>query len=88
MKNIKGNFLIAIGTVLIAIGSLSIGREIGDKRGYERGYLDGGISGVNEALDTVSTLLDRQLYSDSLVSKLVIRDTAVYYLSPKSIIKE
>ena len=72
--------------ILIALGVFVIAKAIGYSNitnQYDKGIIDG----YNIALDTVKTILDNQVKSDTSITKLVVvnPDTNVYYLSRRTL---
>lgn len=72
--------------VLTAISFFFISTMISWDMGYESGANDG----VTTALDTVNSILDRQLISKDTVTKVILisPDTNEYILSTKTILKK
>jgi len=56
---------------------------------YNVGYIKGRSKGINMALDTVNKICAEQVNSDTTISELILvdRDTIVYFISKKSIVK-
>lgn len=71
------NVLIVLVVIINAVCWFKCGNQYGYKHGFERG--------VVLTLDTVSTILDTQIDSDSTITHLVINDTIEYKLSPKTL---
>jgi hypothetical protein len=60
------------------------------RMGYHEGYNYGAGLGVHASLDTVKSIMDKQLKSDTSYTKLILinPDTNVYVLSRKTILKD
>lgn len=76
-----------IGCLLIFIGGYGVGYNQGKSEGYRTGETDGYWNGTISALDTMQTIVDNQIKSDTTVSKVsfIKPDTFVFVLSPKTI---
>lgn len=58
--------------------------------GYRNGFVDGGNIGVDMALDTIIKIARRQIYADTIVSRVLIEtdaETLDYFLSKKTLLK-
>lgn len=58
--------------------------------GFYKGYDNGDINGWNRGLDSVQSVLNKQLKSDTTITKLVLvnPDTSVYYFKRKTPLKQ
>ena len=63
-----------------------IAGSIGYRTGKNSGYVDGAQYGFGLCLDTMSSIINRQVASDTTTTKLVMinPDTVTYYLSRKT----
>lgn len=84
----KARNLYIVATIALAWVTYLIGLEIGKYKGAKKAIPIAFELGVDRTLDTIKVLMDKQIDSDSTVTKIGIgtqRDTIYYYLSPKTI---